>query len=128
MLPTVWSGFQLVAVFVDSDRISDSFLNGFDLSYFFVQKKMLRDKDNSASERVSLDISDLRVTRKVLLRHLIDSLREAQEIIDSDTEHSQKTIMKVLGLKTRINGKLNKVKETAEKIFNGLELKILRGQ
>ena len=89
---------------------------------------MLRDKDNSASERVSLDISDLRVTRKVLLRHLIDSLREAQEIIDSDTEHSQKTIMKVLGLKTRINGKLNKVKETAEKIFNGRELKILRGQ
>ena len=59
---------------------------------------MLRDKDNSASETVSLDISDLRVTRKVLLRHLIDSLREAQEIIDSDTEHSQKTIMKVLGL------------------------------
>ena len=89
---------------------------------------MLRDKDNSESETVSLDISDLRVTRKVLLRHLIDSLREAQEIIDSDTEHSQKTIMKVLGLKTRINDKLNKVKETDEKIFNGLELKILRGQ
>ena len=89
---------------------------------------MLRDKDNSESETVSLDISDLRVTRKVLLRHLIDSSREAQEIIDSDTEHSQKTIMKVLGLKTRINDKLNKVKETDKKNFNGLELKSLRGQ
>ena len=90
---------------------------------------MLRDKDNSASETVSLDISDLRITRKVLLRHLIDSSREAQEIIDSDTEHSQKTIMKVLGLNDkRINDKLNKVKETDKKNFNGLELKSLRGQ
>ena len=72
---------------------------------------MSKDKDNNASETVSLDISGLRGTRKVILRHLTNSSREAQEIIDSDSEHSQKTLMKVSSLKTRINDKLSKVKE-----------------
>ena len=76
---------------------------------------MARDKDNSASEAVSLDISGLRGTRKVVLRHLINNSRATQEIIDSDTEHSQKTIMKVSSLKARINEKLRKVKEFDKK-------------
>ena len=37
--------------------------------------------------------------------------------IDSDTEHSQKTSMKVSSLKTSINDKLSKVKEFDEKDF-----------
>ena len=70
---------------------------------------------------ISLDISGLRGTRKVILRHLTNSSRKAQEIIDSDSEHSQKTLMKVSSLKTRINDKLSKVKELDQKILNGLE-------
>ena len=50
-----------------------------------------------------------------------NSSREVQEIIDSDTEHSQKTLMKVSILKTRINYKLSKVKEFSAKMLNGLE-------
>lgn len=47
---------------------------------------MTRDKDNSAPETISLDKSGLRETRKVIIiRHLINSSGEAQEIIDSDT-------------------------------------------
>ena len=38
---------------------------------------MSRDKDNSAPEMVSLEISDLRGTEKVILRHLIKSSDEA---------------------------------------------------
>ena len=72
---------------------------------------MSRHKDNGLSETVSLDISSLRGAMIVILTHLINSSREAQEIIDSDSEHSQKTLMKVSSLKTRINDKLTKVKE-----------------
>ena len=39
---------------------------------------------------------------------LDNSSREAQEIIDSDAEHCQKTTVKVLSLKTRINDKKQK--------------------
>ena len=49
------------------------------------------------------------------------SCGEVQEIFDSDTEHSQKTLIKVSNLKTRINDKLSKVKEFDEKMLNGLE-------
>ena len=52
------------------------------------------------------------------LRHLTNSSREAQEIIDSDTEHSQK-IMKVSSLKTQTM--LSNVKKFNEKNSNGLE-------
>lgn len=62
-------------------------------------RNVSRDKDNSATETVSLDKSGLRGTRKVISRHLINSSREAQEIIDSNTEHFQKTLMKVSNLK-----------------------------
>ena len=67
-------------------------------------RKVSKDKDNSASETVSLDKSGLRGARKVTSRHLINSSREAQEIIDSNTVHFQKTLMKVSNLKmTMIN-------------------------
>ena len=52
---------------------------------------------------------------------MINSSREAQEIMDSDSGHSQKTLMKVSSLKTRINEKLSKVKETDKNFLNGLE-------
>ena len=41
--------------------------------------------------------------------------------MDSDSGHSQKTSMKVSSLKTRINEKLSKVKETDKNFLNGLE-------
>ena len=78
---------------------------------------MSRDKDNSTSETVYLDISGLRGTRKVMLRHLINSSLEAQKIIDSDSKHSQKNLMKISSLKTCINEKLR----NDEKISNKLE-------
>ena len=55
---------------------------------------MSRDKGNSASETVSLDISGLRGTRKFILRHLINSSPEAQEIIDSNSEDKFKNMYK----------------------------------
>lgn len=51
---------------------------------------MPRDKVNSSSETVSEDISGLRETRNVILKHLINSSYEAQRSIDSDTERSKK--------------------------------------
>ena len=66
---------------------------------------------------VSLWLCSERGTRKVILRHLINSSCQVQGIIYSDNEHSQKTIMKVSILKTPINDKLNKVKEFDENIW-----------
>ena len=63
---------------------------------------MSKEKDNSTSETVSLDISGLRGTKKVVLRHLTNGLHEAQEIIDSDSAHSQKALMKVSSYKWQI--------------------------
>ena len=63
----------------------------------------------------------LKGDKESYITHLINSSREAQEIMDSDSGHSQKTLMKVSSLKTRINEKLSKVKETDKKILNGLE-------
>ena len=71
---------------------------------------MPRDKDKSASGTVSLGINGLRGTTNLILKHLINSSREVQGIIDSDT----KTIMKVLSLKTRVNDKPKKVEELDE--------------
>ena len=60
VLDILFGGFQWVAVFVDSDWVSDTFLNGFGFHYFVILRKMPRDKEISASETFSLDISVLR--------------------------------------------------------------------
>ena len=85
VLDILFGGFQWVAVFVDSDWVSDTFLNGFGFYYFVILRKMPRDKEINASETVSLDINVLRQARTVIVRSLINSLREVQEVIDSDT-------------------------------------------